>query len=116
MSFILIQGKVLFLHQVEVTSNKVTFIKGKVNFLFCSDSETDLSVNNILYFNPFSAVKGGLKVPAVGREQLREVEVLVSMLEKTEECDLNSNKDNIRVVSKPGSRRTMHLSTECFLY
>lgn len=55
-----------------------------------------------------------LKVPAVGREQLRETEVLVSMLEKTAEYDLNLNKDNIRLVSKPGFQA--FLLTECFLY
>lgn len=57
-----------------------------------------------------------MKVPAVGREKPRDTEVLVSMLEKTAEYDLNLNKDNIRVVSKPGSQRTTHLLTECFLY
>lgn len=69
-------------------------------------------MNNILYFNPFSAVKGGVKVPAVVREQLREMEVLVSVLEKTAEYDLNSNKVNIREVFMPGSQRTSHLLTE----
>lgn len=51
----------------------------------------------------------------MGREQLRETEVLVSVLEKTAEYYLNSNKDNVRVVSKPGSQRTTRLLTECFL-
>lgn len=61
-------------------------------------------------------MKGGLKVPAVGREQLREMEVLVSVLENPEEYYLNSNKENIRVVSQPGSQRTTHLLVECFWY
>lgn len=53
-----------------------------------------------------------MKVPAVVREQLREMEVLVSVLEKTAEYDLNSNKVNIREVFMPGSQRTSHLLTE----
>lgn len=40
----------------------------------------------------------------------------MSVLEKTAECDLNSNKVNIKMVSRSGSQRTVHLITEYFLY
>lgn len=47
----------------------MTFVKGKVNFLFCSffpDLESDLSINTILCFNPFSGDEGWSEVTCSG--------------------------------------------------